>query len=61
MNRRRRLKKGRPDENDSGARAEPELVKLNLTTQEQADLVVFLKTLSGQGWQQITAPDSFPE
>lgn len=40
---------------------ETELVKLNLTKQEQADLVTFLRTLSGQGWQHITAPDSFPE
>ena len=38
-----------------------ELVKLNLTEQEQADLVAFLKTLSGQGWQHISPPDSFPE
>ncbi len=36
-------------------------VALNLTKQEQADLVAFLKALSGQGWQQIIAPDSFPE
>lgn len=40
---------------------ETELVKLELTRQEQADLVAFLKTLSGQGWQHITSPDSFPE
>ncbi len=38
-----------------------ELAKLELTKQEQADLVAFLKTLSGQGWQHITPPDSFPE
>lgn len=37
------------------------LVKLELTKQEQADLVAFLKTLSGQGWQHVTSPDSFPE
>lgn len=40
---------------------ETELVKLDLTKQEQADLVAFLRTLSGQGWQHITPPDSFPE
>ena len=40
---------------------ETELVKLDLTRQEQADLVAFLKALSGQGWQHITPPDSFPE
>ena len=48
--------------NDPGKPApETELVKLELTNQEQADLVAFLKTLSGQGWQHITPPDSFPE
>lgn len=41
--------------------SETELVKLDLTKQEQADLVAFLRTLSGQGWQHITSPDSFPE
>lgn len=41
--------------------AEMELVKLDLTKQEQADLVAFLRTLSGQGWQHIMPPDSFPE
>ena len=40
---------------------EIEFAKLELTEQEQADLVAFLKTLSGQGWQHITPPDSFPE
>ena len=40
---------------------ETELVKLDLTKREQADLVAFLRTLSGQGWQHITPPDSFPE
>jgi cytochrome c peroxidase len=38
-----------------------ELAQLNLTRQEQADLVAFLKALSGQGWQHILPPDSFPE
>jgi len=40
---------------------ESELVRLDLTKQEQADLVAFLRTLSGQGWQHITPPDFFPE
>ena len=40
---------------------ETELVRLELTKHEQADLVAFLKALSGQGWQHITSPDSFPE
>jgi cytochrome c peroxidase len=49
-------------QNDSGkSPPEIELVKLELTEQEQTDLVAFLKTLSGQGWQHITSPDSFPE
>ncbi|MBI5626628.1 MAG: c-type cytochrome [Nitrosomonadales bacterium] len=48
--------------NDPGKSSpETELVKLELTKQEQDDLVAFLKTLSGQGWQHITPPDSFPE
>ncbi len=48
--------------NDPGKPSpEIELVKLELTKQEQTDLVAFLMTLSGQGWQHITPPDSFPE
>lgn len=38
-----------------------ELTRLNLSKQEQADLVAFLKALSGQGWRHISPPDSFPE
>jgi cytochrome c peroxidase len=36
---------------------------LNLTAQEKADLVAFLKALSGEGWQQIEAPTAqeFPQ
>jgi len=34
---------------------------LNLTTQQKADLVAFMKALSGEGWQHIQAPSSFPE
>ena len=33
---------------------------LNLSKQEQQDLVAFLKALSGEGWQQIKAPAKFP-
>ena len=40
---------------------EPELVMLNLSDKEQADLVAFLRVLSGEGWQHIGPPDSFPE
>ena len=33
---------------------------LNLTAQDKADLVAFLKALSGEGWQHLKAPDEFP-
>lgn len=33
---------------------------LNLSQQEKTDLVAFLKALSGEGWQQIKAPQEFP-
>jgi hypothetical protein len=33
---------------------------LNLSKQEKADLVAFLKALSGEGWQQIKPPREFP-
>lgn len=35
--------------------------KLNLTSQDKSDLVAFLKALSGEGWQQIREPESFPQ
>lgn len=44
-----------------GPPPETELIKLDLTRKEQSHLVAFLRTLSGQGWQHITPPDSFPE
>jgi cytochrome c peroxidase len=34
---------------------------LNLTDQEKKDLVAFLKALSGEGWQNVKAPESFPQ
>jgi cytochrome c peroxidase len=34
---------------------------LNLTVEEKADLVAFLKALSGEGWQQIKEPTKFPD
>lgn len=43
------------------ASPETELVKLELTKQEQADLVAFLMTLSGEGWRHISPPDAFPQ
>jgi cytochrome c peroxidase len=33
---------------------------LNLSEQDKKDLVEFLKALSGEGWQQIKAPEKFP-
>ena len=45
----------------SPASPESKLLRLNLTQQEKADLVSFLKALNGQGWQHIRAPTSFPE
>jgi cytochrome c peroxidase len=37
------------------------LKPLNLTAQEKKDLVEFMKSLSGEGWQHLTAPKSFPQ
>ena len=33
----------------------------HMTAQQKSDLVAFLKSLSGSGWQNLTAPASFPE
>jgi cytochrome c peroxidase len=33
---------------------------LHLSEQEKRDLVAFLKSLSGEGWQHVKAPESFP-
>ncbi|OQW61226.1 MAG: cytochrome-c peroxidase [Proteobacteria bacterium HN_bin10] len=37
------------------------LIPLEMSQQEKADLVAFLKSLNGEGWQQIKAPTSFPK
>jgi cytochrome c peroxidase len=37
------------------------IIPLGLTEEEQRDLVEFLRTLNGEGWQHITPPPSFPE
>ncbi len=37
------------------------LKPLNLTAQEKKDLVEFMKSLSGEGWQHLTEPKSFPQ
>jgi cytochrome c peroxidase len=34
---------------------------LKLSKEDKADLLAFLKALSGEGWQQVKAPDKFPE
>ncbi len=37
------------------------ILPLKLTDQEKHDLVEFLQSLKGEGWQQITAPTEFPQ
>ncbi len=39
---------------------DPAIAPLNLTAQEEQELIAFLETLSGKGWQQIRRPESFP-
>lgn len=34
---------------------------LNLTKPEKADLVAFMQSLNGEGWQQVREPQAFPE
>lgn len=40
---------------------EKTLNPLGLTEQEKQDLVAFLRSLNGEGWQQITPPTEFPK
>jgi cytochrome c peroxidase len=40
---------------------DPLILPLELTDQEKSDLVAFLRTLNGEGWQQATEPKSFPQ
>jgi cytochrome c peroxidase len=40
---------------------DPDIKPLKLTVDERNDLVEFLRALSGQGWQNIKAPEKFPE
>jgi len=35
--------------------------KLNLSDQDKKDLVEFMKALSGEGWQQVKPPATFPQ
>lgn len=37
------------------------ILPLELTAQEQQDLVAFLRTLNGEGWQHVKAPEEFPQ
>jgi len=37
------------------------IIPLELTAQEKKDLVAFLRSLNGEGWQQIAAPTEFPQ
>jgi cytochrome c peroxidase len=37
------------------------IIPLGLTDEEKRNLVEFLRTLNGEGWQHITAPTSFPQ
>lgn len=37
------------------------ILPLELTAQEQKDLVAFLRTLNGEGWQHVKAPEEFPQ
>ena len=37
------------------------LIPLEFTEQEKQDLVAFLRSLTGEGWQQITPPTEFPK
>jgi len=49
-------KGGKPNKN-----LDEKVKKLNLTDADKKDLVAFLKALSGEGWQQIKPPQSFPQ
>jgi cytochrome c peroxidase len=40
---------------------DPTIKPLHLTSAEKGDLVAFLKALSGEGWQSVQAPASFPQ
>jgi len=40
---------------------DPLVMPLHLTKEDKKDLVAFLTTLNGEGWQQVKGPDAFPE
>jgi len=35
--------------------------QLHLSDQEKSNMVAFLRSLSGEGWQAVKAPERFPE
>lgn len=37
------------------------IIPLNLTEEEKRQLVAYLRTLNGEGWQHVKAPTSFPK
>jgi cytochrome c peroxidase len=37
------------------------LIPLELTAEEKRDVVAFLRSLNGEGWQHVTAPTEFPK
>jgi cytochrome c peroxidase len=49
-------KGGKPNKN-----LDEKIKPLKLTDTDKKDLVEFLKSLSGEGWQKITPPTSFPQ
>ena len=46
---------------DPRVKVNARIIPLKLTQQEKQGLVEFLKALSGEGWQHVTAPTEFPE
>jgi cytochrome c peroxidase len=49
-------KGGKPNKN-----LDEKIKPLKLTDGDKKDLVEFLKSLNGEGWQKVTAPASFPQ
>jgi cytochrome c peroxidase len=37
------------------------IIPLELTAQEKGDLVAFLRSLNGEGWQQAKTPKTLPQ
>jgi cytochrome c peroxidase len=49
-------KGGKPNQNP-----DEKIKPLKLTDGQKMDLVAFLKSLNGEGWQKVTAPAAFPQ